>query len=129
LRNRYAHKKTWLSHPLTIALAACIAAACSASAGNNEFDDKDDDGSTGDSSNTGGDLGISGGGPMPGGPDDGVIKVAPKCDGVDPSLDNDGDGWTGAAGDCNDCTKEMNPGAQDYPRKQHRRRLQRGERR
>jgi hypothetical protein len=106
-------KKTWLSHPLTIALAACIAAACSASAGNNEFEDKDDDGSTSSNNNTTGDIDITGGGTTTGA-GDGVIMVAPKCDGIDPSLDNDGDGWTGAAGDCNDCTKEMNPGAQDY---------------
>jgi hypothetical protein len=109
-------KKTWLKHPLTIAIAACIAAACSASAGDNEFEDKDDDNdTTGNTGNTGPDLGITTGGTTTGGADDGVIKVEPKCDGIDPSLDNDADGWTGAAGDCNDCTKEMNPGAQDYP--------------
>jgi hypothetical protein len=108
-------KKTWLTQPLTIAIAACIAAACSASAGDNGFDDKDDDdGSTSSNNNTTGDIDITTGGATTGGPDDGVIKVEPKCDGVSPDLDNDGDGWTGAAGDCNDCTKEMNPGAQDY---------------
>ncbi|NUQ74230.1 MAG: hypothetical protein HUU21_11795 [Polyangiaceae bacterium] len=107
-------KKTWLTHPLTIAVAACIAAACTASAGDNKFNDDDDDGSTSNSgASSSGDLGITGGGTT-GGADDGVIKVEPKCDGIDPSIDNDGDGWTGAAGDCNDCTKEMNPGAQDY---------------
>jgi len=107
-------KKTWLNKPLLIAIAACIAAACSASGRDNEFEDKDDDDGSTSEGNTGGDLGITGGGTTTGGADDGVIKVEPKCDGVDPNLDSDGDGWTGAAGDCNDCTKEMNPGAQDY---------------
>lgn len=45
----------------------------------------------------------------------GVLQQEPTCEGVDPSLDNDADGWSGAAGDCNDCTPQMNPGAQDYP--------------
>jgi len=107
-------KKTWLNQPLTIAIAACVVAACSASAGNNGFEDKDDDGPTSGASSTG-DLGITTSGGSSGGADDGVIKVEPKCDGISPDLDNDNDGWTGAAGDCNDCTKEMNPGAQDYP--------------
>ena len=56
------------------------------------------------------DFGGSGGG-TGGGP----LTQEPKCEGVDPNLDNDGDGWSGAQGDCNDCTPQMNPGAQDYP--------------
>ncbi len=56
------------------------------------------------------DFGGSGGG-TGGGP----LKQEPKCEGVDPNIDSDGDGWSGAQGDCNDCTLQMNPGAQDYP--------------
>src|SRR5262249_52535417 len=32
------------------------------------------------------------------------------CD-HDPNVDGDGDGWTGAQGDCNDCDPNVNPGA------------------
>lgn len=45
----------------------------------------------------------------------GALETEPKCEGKDPNIDNDGDGWTGAAGDCNDCTDKMNPGAADFP--------------
>jgi hypothetical protein len=44
----------------------------------------------------------------------GILGTEPPCEGVDPNIDNDSDGWTGASGDCNDCTAQMNPGAQDY---------------
>lgn len=37
----------------------------------------------------------------------------PNCNNT-PDMDGDGDGWTGAQGDCNDCTNLMNPGAYDY---------------
>jgi hypothetical protein len=60
----------------------------------------------------GGDGGLFGG---DGGGAGGPLQMAPDCTGVDPNKDNDGDGWSGAQGDCNDCTKQMNPGAQDYP--------------
>jgi hypothetical protein len=56
--------------------------------------------------NFGGSGGGTGGGPL---------QQEPSCVGVDPNIDNDGDGWSGAQGDCNDCTPQMNPGAQDYP--------------
>lgn len=106
-------KKTWLNSPLSLVIAACIVAACSASGRDNRFgDDEEDDSSSGDpATSSSGDINITTSG---GNPDDGVIKVEPKCDGVDPNIDNDGDGWTGASGDCNDCTELMNPGAQDY---------------
>src|SRR5947199_2137161 len=35
----------------------------------------------------------------------------PTCNQTDPSKDGDGDGFTGAQGDCNDCDPSMNPGA------------------
>ncbi|EYF08485.1 choice-of-anchor L domain-containing protein [Chondromyces apiculatus] len=75
----------------------------------------------GASSSTGGGEGGAGGGEIDlttsstgtgaGGP----LTEEPPCEGMDPNADNDGDGVTGAAGDCNDCTTQMNPGAMDYP--------------
>lgn len=75
--------------------------------------------------NTGGSGGSDGGGGNGGeggldfggngGAGGGVLMQEPSCEGVDPNIDNDGDGWKGSEGDCNDCTAQMNPGAQDYP--------------
>ncbi|MFO0593556.1 MAG: choice-of-anchor L domain-containing protein [Polyangiaceae bacterium] len=59
----------------------------------------------------GNDINLGGSGGGTGGP----LQQEPKCEGVDPNIDNDGDGFSGAQGDCNDCTPQMNPGAQDYP--------------
>lgn len=99
--------------PLLLVAGSIVAVACSAASGDNGFGDEDDDGS-GAASGSGG----SGGSLFPStgsGTDGGVLGSEPNCDGVDPAIDNDGDGWTGAAGDCNDCTPLMNPGAMDYP--------------
>jgi hypothetical protein len=88
-------------------IAVCLAgvfavlggASCSASG---------DRGSThaGTGGEGGGDLGLWAG--------EGVLAEEPPCEGVPPNEDRDGDGWTGAQGDCNDCTALMNPGALDY---------------
>ncbi len=75
-------------------------------------------GSTGGGGDAGGAVGGDGGGidfGGSGGAGGGPLQHEPKCEGVDPNVDNDGDGWSGAQGDCNDCTVQMNPGAQDYP--------------
>ena len=45
----------------------------------------------------------------------GVLNAAPPCNNTDPNGDGDGDGFTPATGDCNDCTLQMNPGAVDFP--------------
>lgn len=45
----------------------------------------------------------------------GVVVVEPPCDNANLYGDEDGDGWSVADGDCNDCTPLMNPGAYDYP--------------
>src|SRR5262249_54836092 len=86
-------------------------AACSANSGSDTFQE-----ATGASDNSGGqggfDLGLGGHGA--GAADGGILMQEPKCVGVDPNIDNDGDGWTGAQGDGNDCTNQMYPGAQDY---------------
>jgi len=42
--------------------------------------------------------------------------TAPPCEGDHSNIDEDGDGYTGAQGDCNDCTPLMNPAARDYPK-------------
>lgn len=89
-------------------VAVCTGfAACDASHGGGS-----DAGSSGNNSGGNGGSGFTfGAGGGPGGP----LEHEPSCEGVDPGADSDGDGWTGAAGDCNDCTPQMNPGAQDYP--------------
>jgi hypothetical protein len=59
------------------------------------------------------------GGPYTGGTGGAVgIDATPvTCDPASgaPDLDEDGDGFTRAAGDCNDCQPEVNPGALDVP--------------
>jgi hypothetical protein len=96
--------------PATLATALLGGAACSA----NKPPSSGQGGGGGSSSSNGGegDDEISFGGNGQGG---GPLQQEPPCEGKDPNSDNDGDGWTGAAGDCNDCTPQMNPGAQDYP--------------
>jgi len=37
------------------------------------------------------------------------------CPSTDENVDMDGDGWTPAQGDCNDCDPNVNPGAVDVP--------------
>lgn len=51
--------------------------------------------------------------PVPGS-DSGNPQNVP-CSATAPSADSDGDGFTGADGDCNDCDKLINPGAFDFP--------------
>jgi hypothetical protein len=89
--------------------------ACSATGGNSVFTSS---GATGVGG--GGDTSISSGTNGQGGLDIGVGGssgsgvINPFCDVKDKSIDNDGDGFTGADGDCNDCSVAMNPGAQDF---------------
>lgn len=94
---------------MALACACLGAAACDAT--NRLSTDQGGNANVGGGSGDGGNL-FGGSGSGEGG---GPLLVEPPCDGVDPGLDNDQDGWTGAAGDCNDCTRMMNPGAQDYP--------------
>lgn len=97
-----------LTVKITLAAALLHGLACSANNGGSGQGGSGAGSSS--SSNTGGDdidfTSGSGGGPL---------QMEPSCEGIDPNIDNDGDGWTSAAGDCNDCTPQMNPGAQDYP--------------
>lgn len=100
-----------LSVPVFLTAALFAGSACNA---NNPTQTTQGGGSGGHDGvgGSGGDD-ISFGGSSTGG--GGPIKVEPPCEGKDPNIDNDGDGWSGAQGDCNDCTPQMNPGAQDYP--------------
>ena len=43
-----------------------------------------------------------------------IFEQVTVCDPHDPLLDMDGDGWTGARGDCNDCVAQINPGAMEF---------------
>ena len=88
-----------------------LSGACIIQSGS-QFDDEGGGGSgnSGNNSNTGGSCLVGCGGNGSGG---GGGVVDPPC-ANDPNIDGDGDGWTGAAGDCNDCTDLMNPGALDY---------------
>lgn len=47
--------------------------------------------------------------------DDETDTLNPTCNSTDPNADLDGDGYTPAQGDCNDCDPRMNPGAYDFP--------------
>ena len=81
----------------------------------------DGSGFRGASSGAGGSAGGSGGS---GGSGAGIIggdgtggtgqNVDPPCTVGDPNVDSDGDGFTTAQGDCNDCSAAMNPGAYDF---------------
>jgi hypothetical protein len=45
--------------------------------------------------------------------DAGHVQEGGTCNVTDPNADMDGDGWTPAQGDCNDCDPNVNPGAVD----------------
>lgn len=47
--------------------------------------------------------------------DGGLTLVAGANCAGSPNVDDDGDGWTEAQGDCNDCSALINPGAYDWP--------------
>jgi hypothetical protein len=103
------------------AFAVCAAgavAACSASSDGGDGFDPDGSGASGPSGGQGGldftsSVGVGGGGA------DGPLTEEPDCPTQDDDPTNtqdvDNDGQTAADGDCNDCTWQMNTGAQDYP--------------
>jgi len=105
-------KSTFIVASLLFAVAGYAGIACSASARGTGFDDPDDGAGGKGSGNGAGGLDFTSGNTGTGG---GVLGTEPACDGVDPNIDNDADGWTGSNGDCNDCTALMNPGALDFP--------------
>ncbi|MCA9622044.1 MAG: hypothetical protein KC731_23635 [Myxococcales bacterium] len=85
---------------------AIIASACAV---NSNKQLNDDDSSSGPGAGSGG----TGTGFDPVGSGGGTTITDPPCNNT-PDQDGDNDGWTGAQGDCNDCTHLMNPGAYDY---------------
>jgi hypothetical protein len=97
---------TFRSSIFGLLAAGAILAACGIQSSEFSSDD-DDDGGAG----VGGSAGSTGAFDPTGSGGGGIVDV--PCDN-DPSMDGDADGWTGADGDCNDCTELMNPGAYDY---------------
>lgn len=92
------------------ALVSMIAAnACSATGGTGEFMPS---GAGGNATQSSGSDGLGGLNLGTGGMTS--IDINPPCDFKEPSGDHDGDGFTVADGDCNDCSVAMNPGAQDF---------------
>lgn len=91
-------------------LAMVAANACSATGGSGEFKPSGAGGGSTDSSGTDGVGGIN----LGTGGEVGNVDINPPCDFKEPSGDHDGDGFTVADGDCNDCSVAMNPGAQDF---------------
>lgn len=101
----------WLGVPAVVGCGLLLAVgACSSAGGGSEFGD-----GTGAGGSGGGTPGEGGSGGVlnPGG-SGGAIDVDPPCNVGDPNADSDGDGFTGADGDCNDCSVKMNPGAYDF---------------
>ena len=88
---------------LFLALAACSASS------DNPFGD-----GTGGSSGSGGGGDSGSGGFFATGGTGGGTDIDPPCSASDPNGDSDGDGYTIADGDCNDCSAKMNPGAYDF---------------
>lgn len=93
---------------LLLAQAGCSASAASDATGGVG---SGAGGGNGGSGGSGGSINIGGGGS---GGSGGKLTSTPPCDKTDPNVDWDSDGFK-ADHDCNDCTKQINPGAYDYP--------------
>lgn len=115
---------SWLSTPLAASVVASAALVFAAGCSDPSSGSSIDRGNKGGSSNAGGSDNFGGTGGMligSGGTGNGmggtggIIQGAPPCPSGDPNEDRDGDGFTPAQGDCNDCTDQINPAAYDYP--------------
>ncbi|MEB2310373.1 MAG: choice-of-anchor L domain-containing protein [Sorangiineae bacterium] len=105
---------TVLASFISLTLAASGLWSCSGATGSNSV--QGGGGGSAASTGTGGSgAGSSGGGFNLGGQGSGGGNPNPPCSQNDANLDNDGDGFTPAQGDCNDCSTAMNPGAYDFP--------------
>lgn len=94
-----------LSALVVLVSALALGSGCSSATGEGR-PDKDKPGSG---------NGTGGSGGMPDLDDGDGDGLNPSCDSNDPNADVDGDGFTPAQGDCNDCDPRMNPGAYDFP--------------
>jgi hypothetical protein len=103
----------WLAGCLAVtSWLVVVGGGCSSASGDKNVFEGNGGGSGGaGSGGTGGLLNVGGGGSGEGG----ILNTTPPCNAGDPNADSDGDGWSPADGDCNDCTAQMNPGAYDYP--------------
>ncbi|MFT3775534.1 MAG: choice-of-anchor L domain-containing protein [Minicystis sp.] len=96
--------------------ASAAVFACSATGGNTFPAGTNGVGGGNSGNGLGGDFSFTTGtGTSTGSGDDGILHSTPPCSVTDPNADHDGDGFTIAQGDCNDCTAQMNPGAFDFP--------------
>src|SRR5512132_1750394 len=92
-------------------ISVATAGACSATGGTGQFTTNGTGGGAStESSSSNGQGGID----LGSGGSTGSVDINPPCDFKEPSGDHDGDGFTVADGDCNDCSVAMNPGAQDF---------------
>jgi hypothetical protein len=102
----------------SLLIGGVVAVACSATGGGTQFTSTNGHGGSGAGNGNGGDFSFtssSGTGAGAGGDNGGILTATPPCNVTDPNVDTDGDGYTIAQGDCNDCTAQMNPGAYDFP--------------
>lgn len=104
-------KVRWLLVSAMAGSGLFLGLACSGAGGNSDFG-QGEGGTGGGSSGTGGTGEGTGGFFNPGGT--GGADIDPPCTASDPNADNDGDGYSIAQGDCNDCSVHINPGAYDF---------------
>jgi hypothetical protein len=109
------------SAPWVLGLPAALGVACSpiadprgfssttaSSSGNQGKGGSSSAGTAGSSAGTGGEFGFDAGHAEAG-------EAGPPCVPGGPNDDVDGDGFTPAQGDCNDCDPNINPNAYDFP--------------
>jgi Putative metal-binding motif len=108
------------SPTLLVVALACVA-ACSGTGSGTGFNSNGGSGGNGGTGGSGGSGGTAGGGSggsgginLNGNDGGGDSSSSKSCTYMD-STDHDGDGWSYAQGDCNDCDPDVNPGAYDIP--------------
>jgi hypothetical protein len=100
---------------VTIGIASVV--GCSGANDGSNFGGRSGSGNS-NGSGSGGEGGTGGGDGLIGGGNGGNgtgPNLDPPCTSSDANADLDGDGFTPAQGDCNDCSAAMNPGAFDFP--------------
>ena len=108
-----------LREGLRLALVGTLVAACGGGSPPSGFVVDNDGGSGGTVSSSGNDSGsaTTPTGPVPvlGVGEAGPPDAGGACTSATGTADNDGDGWSPAEGDSDDCNKFINPGAYDIP--------------